>query len=166
MVVRRQCFRRLDFHILAEGEDPVPEGRTFLNLDSGDAGVLVLADHLDLLSEFVIDDADELVGELQDSIFHRSAVHGEGLAGEVFGVGAVDDGAFSDRLFQGFGVLHAVQTVVGDAVVFGAEAHEVVVVVIHDQRHGLRDVLLFIFTVDVLQALVQIKIVEGQASML
>lgn len=56
-----QWFWRKYLHILSEGEEPAPEGWTFLNIDCGDAGVFILSDHLSIFAKFIKNHSDECI---------------------------------------------------------------------------------------------------------
>ncbi len=109
--------------------------------------------------------ADQRVGELQNGIFCGASVHAEGLAGEAGNIGGVYDRFLVYRRIDHFHMIHAVEAVVCDAVIFGTEAHEVVIVV-EDERHGIHLVALFVFAVNAVELLVQVEIVEGEAAFL
>ena len=70
------------------------------------------------------------------------------------------------RRIDHFHMIHAVEAVVCDAVIFGTEAHEVVIVVIEDERHGIDLVALFVFAVNAVELLVQVEIIEGEPALL
>lgn len=76
MVVFHQRLRCQDFHIVSEGEEPAPEGRAFLNLDSGNTGIVTLADHLCLFAELIINNSDEFKENLTVIlVFHTQTEH-------------------------------------------------------------------------------------------
>ena len=55
---------------MSEGEEPAPEGWTFLNIDCGDTGVFILTNHLSAFAEFIKDNADESIRELDDGFLY------------------------------------------------------------------------------------------------
>lgn len=111
-----------------------------------------------LFAELIINNSDEFIGELQDGIFNRSAIHVEGLASKAGNIRRVDDCIFVYRFVDDINTFHAIQAVVGDTVVFGTEAHEVIIVVIENEYHWIHFVAFFILAIDAFQAFVQIKV--------